>query len=340
MTVLAIVGPTASGKSDLALALAPRLGGEIVSVDSMQVYVGMDAGTAKPTPSEQSAVTHHLIDILDPTDTFDASSYRELALRAIDEIASRGRVPILVGGTGLYFSVLTGGLSLAPTDPAVRGAIEAEVASGGIAPLVDELLEARPDARDVIDIKNPRRVVRAVEIERIRVRSNSQQSAMRRESPYGRGPVGMRRDGARDFELFGAAISLPKEVLRRRISLRTSEMFARGLVDETIKIFAPDLRHASLVTRTAGSATAAQALGYKEVAEAIAAGNPPESAVAAIEARTNQLARRQRAWFRRDERLAWFSASEPELLTPALGSFFESRLARSDRELAELEEAR
>ncbi len=273
-----LAGPTAAGKSAVALALAERIGGEIVSVDSMQVYRGLDIGSAKPTRTEQARVPHHLIDIRDLDESFDAAQFVDLANTAAAEIVARGRTPILCGGTGLYFKALFGGLGESPTpDPALRAELET-------APL-DELLrelEARDPATFArIDQQNPRRVVRAVEVIRLTGKPFSEQRSDWRASVAQAGLWALRRE---------------PEDLRARVNDRVDAMFEAGLVEETRALLERGLER---------NPTAMQAIGYRQVVEHLRGERPLAETVELVKSRTRQFARRQMTWFRNQLEPRW-----------------------------------
>lgn len=275
-----LAGPTAVGKSEVALLLAERVGGEIVSVDSMQVYRGLDIGTAKPTREERARVRHHLIDVVDLTQSFDAAQFVRLARKAVEEIRSEGKVPILCGGTGLYFKAFLEGLGEAPpADAGLRSELEAM-------PLTDLLAElaAKDQATyERIDRDNSRRVIRALEVIRLTGKPYSRQRA---EWP------GSQTDQAGTF--IGLR-RLPDD-LRRRIDARVEAMFGRGLVAETEEL----LKHGLAENRTA-----MQALGYRQVVEHLRGARPLAETIEMVKIRTRQFAKRQMTWFRKYGEWQW-----------------------------------
>ena len=266
-------GPTASGKSDVALALAAAFGLEIVSADAMQVYRGMDVGTAKPTPAERAQVPHHAVDVVDPDEPFSVADWVRLGERAIAEVLERGRTPFVVGGTGFYLRALSRGLPTVPSaDPAAQEPLWEVYRAEGLEPLQRELRAAAP-ADAARAQRNPRRVVRALEV-------------LRRT---GRPPS--------DFPFTEPAFRYDKVVLvpdmallRPRIEARTGRMFAAGLVDEVRR----------LLEDYPEQPTAMQAIGYKEVAEHLRGGATFDEAKAAVTLATTQYAKRQRTWFRKE----------------------------------------
>jgi tRNA dimethylallyltransferase len=276
----ALVGPTASGKSALALELAMRAPGvELVSVDAMQVYRGMDIGTAKPTPEERATVGHHLLDLADPADAFSVAEWRDAADRALAEIAGRGGRALLVGGTGLYLRALVDDLDLPGRWPEVRSEVEAEPDTSA---LHARLVDADPVAAARMAPTNRRRVVRALEV------------TLGSGRPFSSFGPGLTAYPAVPVPQIG--LRPPLDVLDRRIADRVAAMAAAGFVDEVRRLLdAP---------RGLGP-TAGQALGYREVAAALAAGTSVEEALDETVRRTRTFARRQLRWFRRDPRIVW-----------------------------------
>jgi tRNA dimethylallyltransferase len=284
-----LAGPTAIGKSAVALALAGRLGGEIVSVDSMQVYHGLDIGTAKPSAAERARVRHHLVDVAELHQQFSAAEFVRLAQQAVADITARGKVPVLCGGTGLYFKAWLDGLGEAPAaDPQLRAGLE----STPLAELLRELESGDPDAFARIDRHNPRRVVRAVEVLRLSGRPGSVQRAAWIRGASGPATV--------------HCLSREPGDLRSRINARVEAMFARGLVAETQSLLARGLEQ---------NRTAMQALGYRQVVEHLRGARSLDETVALVKARTWQFARRQMSWFRNQLAVEWVSVlpgKEPE----------------------------
>jgi tRNA dimethylallyltransferase len=283
-----LAGPTASGKSAVALELAERLGGEIITADSMQVYRGLDLGTAKPTPEEQARIPHHLLDVCDLPEAFDAAQFRQRATVAAADILARGRVPIFCGGTGLYLKAFIEGLGEAPpSDTALRAELEALP----LETLLAELAERDPACFAVIDRQNPRRVVRAVEVIRLTGRPFSAQRAAwptdqagHRAVPY----VCLHRSSAD---------------LQARIAARVDIMFAQGLVAETERLLAAGLEH---------NRTALQAIGYRQVVGHLRGEHDLATTVELVKIRTRQFAKRQLTWFRTHSRAKWLSVPPDE----------------------------
>jgi len=287
---LLLAGPTAVGKSEVALLLAERLDGEIVSVDSMQVYRGLDIGTAKPSVAEQSRVRHHLIDVVGLAEPFDAARFVELATESVRDIQSRGKLPILCGGTGLYFKAFLEGLGEAPpTDPALRAELEAKP----VADLLRELAERDPATFERIDRQNPRRIVRAMEVIRLTGRPFSAQRATWTPSVS---------PAIQPLPRF-LALARRSEDLRLRVDARVDQMFEKGLVAEIEYL----LRHGFAENRTA-----MQAIGYRQVVEHLRGERSLIETIALIKQRTRQFTKRQMTWFRRQLPVQWLEVGESE----------------------------
>ncbi len=286
-----LAGPTAVGKSAVALELAQRLGGEIISVDSMQVYRGLDIGTAKPSRAERARVPHHLIDVVDVTEPFDAAKFVELARRAVAEIRSRGRAPIFCGGTGLYFKAFLEGLGEAPpADPRLRAELEATP----LPDLLRELENRDPATFEKIDRQNSRRVIRAMEVIRLTGKPFSTQRADWSHTS------GITNPASRFFCLTRSAADL-----RARIDSRVDEMFERGLVEETRRLLARGL---------AQNRTAMQALGYRQVVEHLRGERSLADTIELVKVKTRQFAKRQMTWFRKQPGMKWIElAPEDEM---------------------------
>jgi tRNA dimethylallyltransferase len=286
---LFLAGPTAAGKSEVALRLGEMLGGEIISVDSMQVYRGLDIGTAKPTPADRQRVPHHLIDVVDLTESFDAARFVQLARRAVDEIRGRGRTPIFCGGTGLYFKAFLEGLGSGPVaDPQLRAQLEATP----IQTLLAELEQRDPITFERIDRRNPRRVIRALEVIRQTGHPFSEQRAAWSPAAASLPPSSL--------TLFWG-LQRASEDLLRRINARVEKMFERGLVKETELLLEAGLER---------NRTALQALGYRQVVEHLRGERGLSESIALVKLRTRQYAKRQMTWFRRQARVEWFALSE------------------------------
>jgi tRNA dimethylallyltransferase len=300
---LALVGPTATGKSALALAAARALGDvEIVTVDSMQVYRGLDVGTAKPTPEERRSVPHHVVDVADPDDDYSVARYQRAARAAVEGVAARGHRALLVGGTGLYFRALVDPLCLPPEDRAVREEILDAIEVDGVGSAYADLRAVDPVAAARIEPGNRRRIARALEVIRLTGRPFSS---------FGGGFAG---HGPTVFPVAVAGVWLPRAVVSERIARRFATMRETGLVEEV-----RGLADAGPLSRTAR-----QAIGYKEVLDHLEGREPSlDAALEQAERRTRALARRQRMWFRRDPRITWFaSPGNPASLLPSLLAFW------------------
>jgi tRNA dimethylallyltransferase len=281
--VICLAGPTASGKSEVAVCLAEKVEGEIVTVDSMQVYRGLDIGTAKPTSEERRSVPHHLIDVAEITENFDAARFVRLAGEAVEGIKSRGKTAILCGGTGLYFKAFMEGLGDAPpADAALRAKLEATP----VAELLAELERLDAAAFATIDRKNPRRIIRAVEVLRLTGKPFSEQRA-----GWRRGAEGS-KESAVDF----IGLRRSSEDLRTRIDERVERMFRNGLVRETEGLLKRGL---------AENKTAMQAIGYRQVVEHLRGERGLAETIELVKVRTRQFAKRQMTWFRRQAGVDW-----------------------------------
>ena len=309
----ALVGPTASGKTEASLLIAQALEAEVVCVDSMLVYRGMDVGTAKPTEEQRRQVRHHMLDLVDPAEPFSVARFQELADRTIADIRGRGRHPLLVGGGGLYYRAVVDGLEFPGTLPAIRALLEAEAAALGTEALHRRLEAFDPEAAAKIEPTNARRTVRALEVAALTGRAFSSYSVA-----WDRYPSAAVR---------AAGIDLPRQDLHRRIEQRVSAMMP-GLLDET----------RILLARGFGSfLTSSQAIGYAEGVACLEGAIGEEEAAAMTIRRTKGLARRQMAWFRRDPRIRWFPAG-PEgavgLVDEIIGYLGETHVETAVRSVA------
>ena len=290
-----IAGPTATGKSAVALALAERIGGEIISVDSMQVYRGLDIGTAKPTTAERARLPHHLIDICDLREAFDAAQFVRLAQKAVEEIQARGRTPVFCGGTGLYFKAFLEGLGEAPpADEKLRAELEA----APLEKILDELRERDPATFERIDKKNPRRVIRAIEVIRLTGKKFSEQRAEWESASritHHASPM-------------LCLIRAPGD-LQTRINTRVDEMFSRGLVEETRHLLKHGLNE---------NKTAMQAIGYRQVVEHLQGERNLAETIELVKIRTRQFAKRQLTWFRRHGNCQWIESKPCETVEETL----------------------
>jgi tRNA dimethylallyltransferase len=299
---LALVGPTASGKTELAVALAERLTAdadvEIVSVDSMLVYRGMDVGTAKPSQEQRSRVPHHLLDLVDPEEPFSVAEYQRCGIEILDDIARRGARPLLVGGSGLYLRALVDRLEFPGTDPGVRGELETVAAAVGPERLHERLAAFDPVAAGRIEPGNARRTVRAMEVAALTGRPFSSYATAWERYPTSR--------------VRAAGVDVPAPALDERIASRVETMLARGFLDEVRGLMARGL---------ARWLTSSQAIGYAEMTRHLNGACSLDEAISGTVRRTRALARRQRAWFRRDPRVRWFSASDPASLLDEIAEY-------------------
>jgi tRNA dimethylallyltransferase len=296
--VIAVVGATATGKSNLAVELARALGGEIVNADSMQLYQGMDIGTAKEPESAWRGVPHHLLDIWPVTQAANVADYQKLARAAIDEITARGRVPILAGGSGLYVRAALDDLDFPGTDPAIRDRLEHELASDGAPALHARLAGLDPAAAAAILPGNGRRIVRALEV--IEVSGRPFTATM---PSYGQNRPAVQ-----------LGLLLPRPELDQRIAARVDRMWQAGLEAEVRNLAAQGLRDGR---------TASRALGYQQVLRYLDGEWTLEEARLETIKATRRFARRQESWFRRDPRVRWLDASQPAeaLLAQALTQY-------------------
>ncbi|MEN8652301.1 tRNA (adenosine(37)-N6)-dimethylallyltransferase MiaA [Streptomyces sp. 21So2-11] len=283
--VIAVVGPTAAGKSDLGVALAQHFDGEVVNADSMQLYRGMDIGTAKLTPEERDGVPHQLLDIWDVTEAASVAEYQRLARVQIDRLLAEGRTPVLVGGSGLYVRGAIDALDFPGTDPAVRARLEEEVTLRGPGALHARLAAADPAAGRAILPSNGRRIVRALEVIEIT------------GQPYTANLPG--HESVYDTVQIGVDVARPE--LDARIAARVDRMWEAGLVEEVRALEARGLREGR---------TAARALGYQQVLALLAGECTEEEARTETVRATKRFARRQDSWFRRDPRVHWLSGAD------------------------------
>jgi tRNA dimethylallyltransferase len=295
---VAIVGPTGTGKSALALEVAERLGGEIVNADAMQLYRGMDIGTAKLPPAERRGIPHHQLDVLDVTETATVGQYQRLATSDIEAISARGAVPVIVGGSMLYVQSLLDDWAFPATDPQVRARWEGKLADVGVAALHAELALVDADAAASILATDGRRIVRALEVVELTGQPFAASAPTIGEPRWGTVIIGLDWD---------------TDLLDARLRLRTDAMFDDGLVDEVRTLHGRGLRE---------GVTASRALGYAQVLAALGDGGSPESIAEARERTfigTRRYVRRQRSWFRRDHRIHWLDGSDPGNVDAVLG---------------------
>ena len=291
VVVVAVVGPTATGKSDLGLALAERLGGEVVNADAMQLYRGMDVGTAKVPVDERRGIAHHQLDVLEADQEASVAHYQEHARADLAAISARGARPVVVGGSGLYVRAVLDDISFPGTDPEVRARWEARAEEHGAGMLHAELERLDPAAAASIGRANARRIIRALEVIEL---TGLPYSATLPEHRYVVPAVQIGLDCDRD-------------VLDRRVAGRVAQMWRAGLVEEVRGL-----------ARQGMGRTASRAVGYAEVLAALAGDGDLEAARDAVGAHTRRLARKQMGWFGRDPRVHWLDAQDPDLVSAAV----------------------
>jgi tRNA dimethylallyltransferase len=290
--VVAVVGPTATGKTALAVALAQRMGAEVVNADSMQLYRGMDIGTAKPDLAERGGVRHHLLDLWHVREPASVAEYRRRARAEIDRLRADDVVPLLVGGSGLYVRAVLDELDFPGTDPEMRGRLEDELATDGAAALHARLAAVDPAAAAAVLPSNGRRIVRALEV--VELTGGPFRATMPEPRPhYPAVVVGLDRDPAE---------------LDARVAARIDRMWQRGFVDEVAALAEDGLREGP---------TASRALGYAQVLAQLDGTLTPDDARERTAAATRRFVRRQRSWFRRDPAVTWLDAARPDLLDVA-----------------------
>jgi len=291
--VIAVVGPTAAGKSDLGVALARALGGEVINTDSMQLYRGMDIGTAKLTVAERGGVAHHLLDVWPVTCSASVAEYQRDARAVVDNLLARGRTPILVGGSGLYVRAVLDDLEFPGTDPDVRARLEAEAERVGPGPLHERLAGLDPRAAAAILPTNARRIVRALEVVEITGRPFT--ATLPTHTSF--------------YDSVQIGVDVPRPVLDERITARVDRMWEAGLVDEVRELEKVGLREGR---------TASRALGYAQVLRVLSGECTQDEAREDTVRTTRRFARRQDTWFRRDPRIRWLDHSRADLLDAAL----------------------
>lgn len=283
--IVVIAGPTASGKTELSLALAERLNGEIVSADSMQIYRGMDIGTAKPTIGERRDIPHHMLDVAEPGDDWSVSRYEQQASNCVDDILRRGRLPILCGGTGLYINaVISGaGFQASGADSGVRAALEKQWDAQGADAMCARLRAVDPESAARLHPNDRRRIIRALEVYELTGETISEHNRRTRERPprYDAVMLGLKTD--------------PRDVLYQRIDRRVGKMVEQGLIEEA----------RSLWQRGVLKGTAAQAIGYKELIDYFESRKTLDEALRAIQQKSRNYAKRQLTWFQADDRIHW-----------------------------------
>lgn len=290
--ILVIVGPTASGKTRMAVELAQRHNGEVISADSMQIYRTMDIGTAKPTQEEMGGIPHHMIDVADPEEDFSVARYVEMAARCVDDVLERGKLPIVAGGTGLYIDSLLSGRTFAPFSPdsALRGELERELAEKGGQAMLEALAQVDPEAAQRLHPNDHKRIIRALEVYRSTGKTITQHNRETQAIPprYNALTIGLA------FQ--------DRQAMWRRIDQRVDEMVAAGLEDEVRRL---------LTSGISPKCTAMQAIGYKEFTQALSGEMTWQEAADVVKLRSRQYAKRQLTWFGRNPNTRWVRWDDP-----------------------------
>ncbi len=290
--ILVIVGPTASGKTRMAVELAQRHNGEVISADSMQIYRTMDIGTAKPTQEEMGGIPHHMIDVADPEEDFSVARYVEMAAQCVDDVLARGKLPIVAGGTGLYIDSLLSGRTFAPFSPdsALRGELERELEEKGGQAMLEALAQVDPEAAQRLHPNDHKRIVRALEVYRSTGKTITQHNRETQAIPprYNALTIGLA------FQ--------DRQAMWRRIDQRVDEMVAAGLEDEVRRL---------LTSGISPKCTAMQAIGYKEFTQALSGEMTWQEAADVVKLRSRQYAKRQLTWFGRNPNTRWVRWDDP-----------------------------
>ena len=279
--LIVVVGPTASGKSALAIKIAKKFNGEIVSADSRQIYRGMNIGTAKPTKKEIIAIPHHLIDIKNPNENYTVAEYKRDAIKTINKILKKKKLPILVGGTGLYIKAILDNLNIPEVAPdmKLRGKLEKKIKKYGLKYLFEKLIKIDPEAAYIVDQNNPRRIIRALEIA---IKTKKQFSSQR-------------KTGKPIFDFLEIGIEWPKNTLNERINKRVDLMIKEGLIGEV----------ENLIKKYGQKHQSFDAIGYREIIEYLNKKSSLETAIDLIKNKTRRYAKRQITWFKKDKRINW-----------------------------------
>jgi tRNA dimethylallyltransferase len=280
-SLIVILGPTASGKSELAIKLAKRFNGQIVSADSRQIYKEMNIGTNKLTEKQMAGIKHYLIDVVNPNQEFTLAQYKKIAIKTIKDIHKQGKLPFLVGGTGLYIWAVVDNLQIpkAKPNPELRFKIETEIQKKGLKKVYQKLLQLDPEAKYFVEPNNPRRIIRALEV------------CLSTGQPFSR----QRKKGRPLFDTLQIGLKLPKETLNKKIDQRVEKMIQTGLVDEV----------KNLAKEYSWHLPAMSSIGYQEIGQYLRGEITLEQAKELIKQHTRQYARRQMSWFRRDKRIKW-----------------------------------
>lgn len=290
--ILVIVGPTASGKTRMAVELAQRHNGEVISADSMQIYRTMDIGTAKPTQEEMGGIPHHMIDVADPEEDFSVARYVEMAAQCVDDVLARGKLPIVAGGTGLYIDSLLSGRTFAPFSPdsAMRGELERELEEKGGQAMLEALAQVDPEAAQRLHPNDHKRIIRALEVYRSTGKTITQHNRETQAIPP-----------RYDALTIGLAFQ-DRQAMWRRIDQRVDEMVAAGLEDEVRRL---------LTSGISPKCTAMQAIGYKEFTQALSGEMTWQEAADVVKLRSRQYAKRQLTWFGRNPNTRWVRWDDP-----------------------------
>ena len=293
IAVLAVVGPTASGKTALAIELAERLNTEIISADSMQVYKGMEIGTAAPALEDRGRVPHHLVSFLDPDQPYSAGEFERMARPVVESLNAGGKVAVVVGGSGLYVSALLDGLFEGPpANEVIRRHLNKQAEQYGVAPLFERLQKTDPDYADLIQTNDLRRIVRALEVHEVTGRTLTSHHHEHQRKPTA-------------LKAVQVALDLPRDELYRRIDLRVDHMLAHGFVDEVQRLL--DAGYGDSLERL-------RSLGYRDVAAYLRGEGTFEDARESMKKNTRRFAKRQLTWFRADPRIHWIPASDSDSL--------------------------
>lgn len=302
ITVLAVVGPTASGKTELGVCLAEKFGGEVISADSMQIYRKMDIATAKPTKEEMRQIPHHLIDYVEPKEKYSVARYVEDASKAIDGVVSRKKLPVIVGGTGLYIDSLLGGISFCEQDENkdIRAALQKEAAEKGNLAMYEQLCAIDPEYASGLHPNNAGRVLRAIELYRLTGLTMTQQLENSKQQP------------SRYNSIMLGITFRDREKLYERINLRVDKMLEQGLLDEVREFY-----------KNHSAQTAAQAIGCKEFLKYLSGEKTLDECVEQLKMSTRRYAKRQLTWFRRNESINWLYRDDFESYDKLLQAAYE-----------------